>query len=159
MAVTAKLYRQERVVARYPSELGSTVRQGGEPLDAVVLDISTHGFSIKPDGGLKVGDEISIGLSGIGTRAARIVWRETDRFGCEFKHPILHSEVVRAFSALTVVAGEFAAPIVAAPPATLEFAPEPVIERWPVRTRVTIILGASAALWSALIAGARALIA
>ena len=159
MAVTAKLYREARTAQRYPSELGSTVRRGEEPVDATVLDLSTHGFSIEAAEELRVGDEISIGLSGIGRRTARVVWQEAGRFGCEFKQPLKHFEVADAFSATTVVAGPFdtpAEPLRAAEPA---LAPEPNVVRWPLRSRFAFMVGASAALWAAILTGVHALIA
>ena len=157
MAANAKLYRETRAAQRYPSELDSTVRQGSDPLDATVLDLSTHGFAIEAAEELKVGENISIGLSGIGVRTARIVWQEAGRFGCEFKQPLQHFEVAGAFSASTVVAAPFAAQATA--PAVVKFSVEPHVERWPLRSRVALMVSTSAALWAAILVGAHALIA
>ena len=82
----------------------STMRvRGLAATDVTVLDLSQTGIRIASDADLAVGEEISIGLSGVGTRRAYVAWRREGRIGCAFVKPLAPPEVAHAFTSASVV--------------------------------------------------------
>jgi hypothetical protein len=153
MVVAAKLYRAagERD-ERMAVALDATVRNpAAAPLDATVLDISASGLRAFIAEELAIGDAISVGLSGIGRVAARVIRRSGHEYGCQFLQPISPEKIAQALAADTVVQAPFA-PL-----------PTPVFDeeddRLPVPLRLAVIVGTSLLLWTAILAAGWALIA
>jgi hypothetical protein len=155
MALVAKLYFESgagaasgpsgRAADRREVQAGATLRdEASLPIDAEIVDLSTSGCLIVANRDLPVPSIVTIALSGTGTFAARIVRRDGDRFGCAFVVPLPEEAVAAARAVDTVV--PLAAAVLPAP------ASEPSIQRFPVRTRVLIIIGSALAAWGLLIA-------
>lgn len=153
MALAASVYRAEGSrESRVTTALGSTVRnERREPIDATILDVSTSGFRVRVGADLSVGDEITLGLAGLGMVPARVVRQSGQDYGCEFRTPVSSQALAAALTADTLLEGRFA-------PLPLP-GDEPAIERWPAPVRLSIIIGSTVLLWAALIGGAYALIA
>lgn len=78
----------------------STLRlPGGAPIDVDVDNFSRTGFRFRADIDLPVGTLVSLGLSGAGARAARVIRRRDDAYGCMFLTPVSHDALAQAFPA------------------------------------------------------------
>jgi hypothetical protein len=100
MALAAQLYQKGREAERHRVEFDATLRDPAfVPLDVVVEDLSTGGFRIVTSTTLPLAAEIGLGLAGIGTHRARIVWRSEGVYGCEFLTPLKDDELRTALSA------------------------------------------------------------
>lgn len=96
--------RDGRAAERRPAMAPSTMRvQGLAATDVTVLDLSQTGIRIASAADLLVGEEISIGLSGVGTRRAYVAWRRDGLIGCAFVKPLVAAEVAHAFTSASVV--------------------------------------------------------
>jgi hypothetical protein len=136
--------------ARIDVDRAATLRDAsGEPLDVIVDNLSISGCLITTDLALVEGDPISIGIPGVGARDAWISRVDAPRYGCAFARPISDAEVSAARSANSLVDGIFQSPPVSG--SDVQHAPD---QEWRLRsrTKVAIIVGASALLW-ALIGG------
>ena len=155
MAISATLIIEttddRRSADRRPVEGASTLRTASrQPHDVVVEDLSQTGAAIRADVTLAIGDMVTIGLPGCGQAAARIVRADPSGYGAEFLAPLSAAEVKLSFGVDPVYVLD--RPLV--PGAVLD---EPAVERWPGAVRIAVILGATAALWSAIITTALAL--
>jgi hypothetical protein len=93
-----------RAAERRPAMAPSTLRARGlTATDVTVVDLSQTGARIRSEAALSVGDEISIGLAGVGARRAYVAWRREGDYGCAFADPLEAQEVARAFSSASVV--------------------------------------------------------
>ena len=93
-----------RAAVRRPAMAPSTLRARGiTPTDVTVVDLSQTGVRITADALLAVGDEISIGLSGLGSRRAYVAWARGHDYGCAFERPLEAHEVAQAFTVASVV--------------------------------------------------------
>jgi len=90
----------ERRTAMAPSTLRA---RGLTATDVTVVDLSQTGARIRTDAALATGDEISIGLSGVGARRAYVAWKRDGDYGCAFELPLEPGEVTQAFSSASVV--------------------------------------------------------
>lgn len=82
----------------------STMRARGlGATDVTVVDISVTGVRIATSTDLAVGEEVSIGLTGVGARRAYVAWRRDRDYGCAFEVPLKPAEADRAFSSVSVV--------------------------------------------------------
>lgn len=97
--------RQEgRAAERRPAMAPSTLRARGlTATDVTVVDLSQTGARIRTDAALSIGDEISVGLSGVGAKRAYIAWRRDGDYGCAFETPLEGNEVNQAFASASVV--------------------------------------------------------
>lgn len=112
--------RAKRREARAPSTLRA---EGPQAIDVTVLDISETGFRITAESvELLPGQEVSIGLTGLGTRRGHVAWRRETEYGCAFEIPLLAEEANSAFAGASVVAIGPASPLLA----TAERAPDPL---------------------------------
>ena len=110
--------REARKAARREARAASTLRAGGmHATDVTVLDLSTTGFRIATGVQLDVGQEISIGLAGVGARAARVAWARGTEYGCAFDLALEAEEAGHAFSGASVVPIGF---VVRAAPSPIE---------------------------------------
>ena len=127
------------------------------PVDVAVDNLSTTGCLFVLDRALPLGALVSIGLPGVGVRYARISRADHPRYACAFLTPVSPGDIAAALSADTVVTGAFPlmpAPATPIPPADWEVQDE---HKFPFGTRVAVILGVSAILWAAIIAGVTAI--
>lgn len=77
-----------------------------DPRDAVAVlihDLSQHGFRATVPLDLAVGDEVRLALGWPKPFAATVVWRDGQRYGCEFRTPISAVAVADAFSGRMVI--------------------------------------------------------
>ena len=108
MAFAAKLYQDDRSADRLAVDLSATLRKADlVPVDVGVEDLSASGFRIVTDEILPDGGEITIGISGLGRRRARVVRRDGNRFGCEFLEPVGTVELETALLGQTLVHADF----------------------------------------------------
>lgn len=89
----------QRSTERYAGARDATLRDSeASPQDAVVEDLSRTGFRLAPGAMLTLGDRISIGLPGIGRRAAQVLRVGDDGIGCTFDVPLAPGEMERALT-------------------------------------------------------------
>lgn len=100
MGIVAQLYRDARHGERYPVALEATLRDAGPvPFDAAIEDLSVSGFRVSAPAELTVGDEIAIGIAGIGVRKARVARSDGTVHGCEFLLPLTNPQLATALEA------------------------------------------------------------
>jgi hypothetical protein len=87
-----------RGAIRFDTDSPSTLRApDGAPIDVRVEDFSRTGFRFVTDIDLPIGTLVSLGLSGAGSRAARVMRRRGDSYGCAFMTALTDEEIGRAF--------------------------------------------------------------
>jgi hypothetical protein len=102
------MWNADRSSTRRKVGKGSTLRgEDGAPRDVVLEDLSLSGFRISGHDRLSPGDEIAVGLAGVGVREATVIWSDDRGAGCEFLKPITPVDVDNTLSANTVVRGDF----------------------------------------------------
>ena len=155
MAIAAQLYQDGREAERHSVEFDATLRDPAFlPLDVVVEDLSTGGFRVVTDTDLPLAAEIGLGVAGIGTHGARVVWRGEGIYGCEFLIPLKDDELRMALSAPSFE------PLVMPSPAPRNAAPEAGDEQQQreqrsglsLRSRLYSIIAAAIAAWVVAIA-------
>ncbi len=164
MPIAAQMTSDDRGFARFTVDLNATLRDKiTRPHDVTIEDLSLTGFRLSGAPDLPVGAPISIGFAGIGTHQARIMRRDADIYGCEFITPItqdmlhmaLHTPIEApiafppAIGALRSDGMRATASI--AEPLQLGDAPEPYVEPYAPRTKLTIAAIAAVAAWAAAI--------
>jgi hypothetical protein len=123
----------------------STLRDTESRAHAITLhNLSMDGCLIESSIPLAAGSLVSIGLPGVGRREALVVRTEANRTGCRFHACLSPDQLLHAFSKENVVAGTF-------PNAASAAFPEPVTEKWHPALRLTILVGLTSALWSAIL--------
>jgi len=90
-------YEDQRRSDRVPVRLVTAHRAGNYPL--TLLNLSTTGMLLNSPRPLHVGDQVQVDLPEIGAMQARVVWHDTDEYGCQFAQPIPESVVVAAEAA------------------------------------------------------------
>lgn len=97
--------RDARRAARREAKAASTLRAAGpQAIDVHVLDLSETGIRIAADVALEVGQEISIGLAGVGARRAYVAWARGTEYGCAFGTALAPEEAAKAFATASVIA-------------------------------------------------------
>jgi len=87
-----------RGAIRFDADSPSTLRvPDGAPLDVRVEDFSRTGFRFSSEIDLPVGTLVSLGLSGAGSRAAKVVRRSGSTYGCAFMKALTEEEIAHAF--------------------------------------------------------------
>lgn len=95
---------QERKARRRPVRIDARIRElGSEGVDAQVYNLSITGFLAEADNIFPVGAYIWLKLPGANGLNARIVWRDSFRYGCEFIVPI-DTELCDSFAEASRVA-------------------------------------------------------
>lgn len=85
----------------------STLRApDGQPLDVVVDDFSRTGFHFTANVDLPIGTLVSLGLAGAGSRAAKIMRRRDNGYGCAFMKSLSHDDIDRAFRGQEAILAE-----------------------------------------------------
>lgn len=108
MALAAKLYRDERMADRQTVNLDATLRKPDDrPVDILVEDLSATGFRMTGADALSLDALVTVGISGVGRREARVVRRSDDHYGCEFLVPIGAEEIARAQTVDTIFHADF----------------------------------------------------
>lgn len=111
MALATILYRSDpeiRHADRAAVELDGTLRDlSTKPIDVVIHDISTTGARVECPLSLAVGDQVWLGVSGLGVKAMHIVRRDGDQYGCEFTAALRLQDIEHALSVNTVIAASF----------------------------------------------------
>ena len=96
-----------RGAIRFDADSPSTLRApDGAPLDVVVEDFSRTGFRFTADVDLPIGTLVSLGLSGAGARAARVMRRSDNSYGCAFMKALTDEEIGRAFKGQEAILAE-----------------------------------------------------
>lgn len=96
-----------RGAIRFDSDSPSTLRvPDGEPVDVVVDDFSRTGFHFTANVDLPIGTLVSLGLSGAGSRAAQIMRRRNNGYGCAFMKALTDEEIGRAFKGQEAILAE-----------------------------------------------------
>lgn len=157
MAIAAKIILSDRNdrwrSPRRPLSLDATLRAGsGTPLDVRIYDLSVSGFLMEAEAELEIGNEIHIGIGGIGVSSARVIRTAGNLFGCEFRRAIASQDLVAAKAAEVLPlhlpdGGEDGA------------YPEPVVALWTPQARLAVTIVPAALCWVALLFGAKALLA
>lgn len=102
MALVAKSFPNARAAERYSVSIDGTLRNArAEPQDVVIDDLSATGFRINSGLNVAVDDEITLGVFGVGLRAARVLRACDNGFGCQFVVPLNQSELASALGGLT----------------------------------------------------------
>lgn len=95
---------EARTAERRPAMAPSTLRARGiEATDVTVVDLSQTGIRLATAARLAVGEEISVGLAGVGARRAYVAWQRDADYGCAFEQPLEPREVAQAFTSASVV--------------------------------------------------------
>lgn len=147
----------ERSVHRRSLRLITTARpSSAEPFEAIILDLSEEGFLTRAPGCLAVGDAVEVCLPDAGLVAAKVVWASGPYYGCEFVSPV--SRAVVSASLLRSAPRAEPAPVAFDGPKIIPFPKvqayeEPVAQTLGLGTRVAVIVGTSAALWTAIVFG------
>lgn len=96
--------RESRQATRREAKAASTLRSdGSRAIDVTVLDLSETGVRIMASVPLDIGQQISIGLAGVGARHACVAWAGGGEYGCAFAEPLKVEEAQTAFSTASVV--------------------------------------------------------
>ena len=111
-------------------------------VDVIVKDLSASGLSFTAAAKWDVGSRISIGLAGPGRVSGTIARREGDFYGCAFDRPLTPQELAHAFSADSSSARDLA----------FRQRELPLEEKWPVRTRLLVVIGLGLTAWAAILA-------
>ncbi len=144
----------------------------------LIHDRSAGGFLAVIDGAAPTEERIAVDLPGLGRVTARIAWRGESCFGGEFQPPLARSDLAAVMQHASVIWADFAesrgqveslaaaarAKPVPEEPDWDDKAPPPITEparapddRYPLATRLQIIIGLAALSWLMLVGAAFAL--
>lgn len=146
----------ERGAARYRLLIEASADVSDAGTQAVSIhQLSATGFLLEAQDDLPVGTEVDLDIPGAGQAQGEVVWSFGRFAGGQFRSPLTPDTLKAARSGSRVVWPEFvptsaadrAAEIVE--PATVPHSDETVAnDRWPLRKRVQLIVGASMLLWT-----------
>lgn len=150
MALLAQLYGSGRAAERHVIDADATLRNHDRlPVDVLVADLSTTGCLFVCDEPLDIGAEITIGITGLGRRQARVMRALDQRYGCEFLVPLTQANVAAALKSPSGTIVHFSAwPL----PGPGEEEGVPRVAKLPGPVRLAVLVGATIASWSAIIA-------
>ncbi|MFD1786657.1 PilZ domain-containing protein [Sphingomonas floccifaciens] len=150
MSIAAQIFVSGRAESRIPVTVDGTLRGDvGDPLDVEVEDISSSGFRARVPVALDVGEVISIGIAGLGTRPARVVRSDGRSVGCQFFARLPGDFDARIAGAASQVVVPVQTPAYRTPaPATVAVGDD----RLPMPVRVATIVGLSSLGWAAIYA-------
>ncbi|WP_264938358.1 PilZ domain-containing protein [Sphingomonas caeni] len=96
-----------RGAIRLDADSPSTLRApDGQPIDVIVDDFSRTGFHFTANVDLPIGTLVSLGLSGAGSRAAQVMRRRDNGYGCAFMKALSDEEIGRAFKGQEAILAE-----------------------------------------------------
>lgn len=149
------LHRFHRSSERHDVSRASTLRlDDGDPIDVLLEDVAVGGCRISGVQGLNPQEAILIGLAGVGSRPAQVVWAQGGQAGCEFDQALTYTELEETQAAGNVITGNFAAYRVKAQGEAL--VEEPKLSR---PARLVVLAVAVIASWGIAIGIARAAMA
>lgn len=122
----------------------AVLRFGGGAYDILVADLTREGCRITTSLDLEPGSLVTLGFAGIGHTVGRVVWRDGQSFGCLFEADLPSGAVTAA--TLNNVDRLHGLVSVSTP-----VGPQDV--KWSRGRQLTLIVGSSAVLWAAIIAG------
>ncbi|MDH4744788.1 PilZ domain-containing protein [Sphingomonas sp. CBMAI 2297] len=103
-----------RGAIRFDTDSPSTLRTpDGGPIDVQVEDFSRTGFRFSSELDLPEGTLVSLGLSGAGSRAAKVVRRSGNTYGCAFMKALTEEEIAHAFRGQEHVLADLSAALAA----------------------------------------------
>jgi PilZ domain len=73
---------------RHVLQLDVTLAANAQGIDAAVQDLSTAGLRIETEVSLEVGEDILVELVDTQSVEARVVWKNGNVYGCQFRDPI-----------------------------------------------------------------------
>lgn len=148
MALAAQFVRNDRRADRETLDVAGTLRPiPTMPIDVVVEDLSTTGFRMRTRTALKLAEKITIGIPGIGQRAAYVVRRTADGFGCEFTEAVDVRLVGKAASVEPLVEANFAGSVHPAIIREWSRANPPQVKPFARASRLLIVGGLGLAGW------------
>lgn len=135
---------ERRMGSRSAVDSASTARGPEDAaVDVVVKDMSATGLSfVTSSHNWGIGSRISVGLAGAGRVSATVVRRERDLYGCAFDSPLTPKQLADAFSTDVPAVHELG----------FRQREAPAEEKWPVRTRLIVIIGLALLSWAAIFA-------
>lgn len=77
--------REPRLASSTPT---SVLELGQHPVDAKLINISSHGFMAETEARIAEGAHIFLTLPGIPGVSARVIWTKNGRIGGEFSEPV-----------------------------------------------------------------------
>lgn len=86
--------REERRADRVPVRLMTSHAGGNYPL--TLVNLSTTGMLLNSPRPLRLGDQVQVDLPQIGMTTAKVMWNDTDEYGCQFVQPIPEAVVFEA---------------------------------------------------------------
>lgn len=90
----------QRRATRRPVDLDAKMRElGSSRSDVRIHNLSTHGFMVESDEDFRVDSYVWLTLPGIERLSARVVWRDSFRYGCEFTAPLSAAQLATAMAA------------------------------------------------------------
>lgn len=129
-----------RAFPRIVTQTSATMRADrGDPVDAVVVNISRSGLLFETSIVLAPGTEFSAGLPGVGMVMARVARADGRFVAAEFARPLTMQQLTALGATDNQVAPLF------------QELPEPIIEKSPLTLRLRIIFFLSLGLWVLLI--------
>lgn len=89
MSLQARIIEEEvsgrRDEDRVPVGRACVLRVAGRPpVHSALLDLTRHGCRIRTGERLGIGQSVLLGLAGVGTVEAIVMWGEGTQYGCEF---------------------------------------------------------------------------
>lgn len=148
MAAAVPASDDRRARDRLAVDRRAVLRFGGTVEQIVLEDMTAGGCRFFCEADLPLAAAVSIGIAGVGHTPARLAWRSGASYGCAFDRPL-------PAGAVTSEAPDNVARIAqAAPFGRFEDGADVAagdVVMLPLRTRVAIISGLTAALWSAIV--------
>ena len=152
---SAVLFVGSRAAERRSAGFDSTLRDAQNlPIDISIVDLSRSGFSMQTVPGCEIGDSISIGIPGVGTRTAWIVRDDFGLMGCSFGTFLTENELARALA--REISSLVAFPGAACLASDLNSF-EPDITPYSRRTRVVLLIGIGLLSWAAVVSAVSAI--
>jgi hypothetical protein len=141
IAVHLTLDRRERVTL----QRSATLRGIDDlPVDIQINDISSSGCLIRCDSSLDLGEIVSLGIPGIGVRAACVMRAEAGHYGCAFEKYLSGDQIVLANKHNPLVEGLFPNSADQGLPALV---PDQTIPEFSSRRRLAMIACCGVAAW------------
>lgn len=133
-----------RADERTPIERAAVLRIDGQAHAIEVDNLTRDGCKIRTTLDLAPGLMVTIGLAGVGTVSARVVWRSASGYGCAFEQSLPAGAVTAATRNNVAHLGELTLDVPIVMPAQV---------KWSRRRSLALVAGASALLWVGLIGG------
>jgi hypothetical protein len=139
----------------FRSEVGreTTLRLDAMPIDARMDNLSRLGFGLFMDLPPASGTALRVGLPGVGSREATIVWVEGNHAGCMFNLPLSPNDLSCAFQADVVSAPRIEVWRNTAIPMVPGVSSARGGRKFSYRMRLAILVGLTTTLWGLIIGG------